>query len=72
MARVDLMRSVRNRKKYSRTKQRALLSWALKGEFEFPGRSLRKLLRCSGQKKKGLESLGRILKVGWSTHEVRV
>lgn len=70
MARVDLMGSIRNKEKYSRTKQRAL-SLTLKGGFEFTGRSLRKLLRCSGQKKRP-ESLGRILKVGWSTHGVRV
>lgn len=55
MARVDLMGSIRNKEKYSRIKQRAL-SCALKGGFEFTGRSLRKLLRCSGQKKKAGES----------------
>lgn len=71
MARVDLMGSIRNKEKYSRTKQRAVLSWTLKGGFEFTGRSLRKLVRCSGQKKRP-ESLGRILKVGWNTHGVRV
>lgn len=55
MARVDLMGSIRNKEKYSRIKQRAL-SLTLKGGFEFTGRSLRKLLRCSGQKKKAGES----------------
>lgn len=44
------MRGIWNKEKCSKPKQRALLSSALKSGYEFSGRSLRKLLRCSGLK----------------------